>query len=183
MAGEIAIFLRNGPHSSATIRYALKVEDFSIQIAKTPVQIPVTRNDPELIDIGFYRPSITVSGIVDNLGGNLSNTTAGFEGMASITLSSRDAPNASASSQVYYIPYKNKLENTAYEWLYSDDTLLELEIADANRPVYYGGSHSTGGGVYEVAVQQARFQKNATREDRWMFTMQFVSKARKDVFA
>ena len=182
MACEIAVFLRNGPHSSATIRYALKVEDFSIQIAKTPVQIPVTRGDPELIDIGFYRPSITVSGIADNLGGNSSNLVSGYEGMASISLSSRDAPNAAASSQAYYIPYKNKLENTAYEWLYSDDTVLELEIADANRPVYYGANHSTGGGVYEVTIQQCRFQKTAAREDRWLFTMQFVSKARKDVF-
>ena len=102
--------------------------------------------------------------------------------MASISLSSRDAPNAAASSQAYYIPYKNKLENTAYEWLYSDDTVLELEIADANRPVYYGANHSTGGGVYEVTIQQCRFQKTAAREDRWLFTMQFVSKARKDVF-
>ena len=41
---------------------------------------------------------------------------------------------------------------------------------------------SSGGGVYQVALQQARFQKTAAREDRWLFTMQFVSKARKDVF-
>ena len=88
---EIAIFLRNGPHSSATERYALKAEDVSIQIAKTPVQIPVTRNDPELIDIGFYRPSITVSGIIDNIGGNPSNTTTGYQGMESTTLPTGDA--------------------------------------------------------------------------------------------
>ena len=179
---EIAIFLRNGPHSSATERYALKAEDVSIQIAKTPVQIPVTRNDPELIDIGFYRPSITVSGLIDNIGGNPSNTTAGYQGMESTTLVSRDTPASAASSQVYYIPYKNALENTAYDWLYSDDLPIEFEISDANRPMFYNSDHSTGGGIYEVALQQCRFQKTAAREDRWVFTIQFVSKARKDVF-
>ena len=132
MAGEIAIFLRNGPHSSATIRYALKVEDFSIQVAKTPVQIPVTRNDPELIDIGFYRPSITMSGIVDDIGGNPSETADPYYGMSKISVTSRDRGGATAAStHDYYIPFKNKLDvltncpdGKFHIWKFVDDDLV-----------------------------------------------------------
>ena len=180
---DLSVFLRNGPHSSATLRYALKAEEVSILIAKTPIQIPVTQSDPALIDIGFYRPSLTISGIVDDVGGNSSETTNYYQGMSKISVSSRDNGGAtSQSTHDYYIPYKNILEETAYKWLATDNTELELEIADANFPTYYSGAMSSGGGVYQVALQQARFQKTAAREDRWLFTMQFVSKARKDVF-
>lgn len=180
---DLSIFLRNGPHSSATIRYALKAEEISIQIAKTPIQIPVTQNDPSLIDIGFYRPSITISGIVDDIGGNPSETANPYYGMSKISVTSRDRGGATAAStHDYYIPFKNKLEDTAYQWIATDNVELEVEVADASYPAYHGGTHSTGGGVYQVALQQARFQKSAAREDRWIFTTQFVSKARKDVF-
>ena len=46
-------------------RYALKADAFGVSIAKTPIQIPFPQNSPELIEIGMFRPSITVSGTVD----------------------------------------------------------------------------------------------------------------------
>jgi hypothetical protein len=57
-------------------------------------------------------------------------------------------------------------------------TQLELEIGDATTPT---GSNHTGGGVYVVAIQQCRFQVDATKEDRWTFALQFVCKSRGDV--
>ena len=39
----------------------------------------------------------------------------------------------------------------------------------------------SGGGVYVVALQQARFQVDPSTEDRWTYQMQLVCESRKDV--
>ena len=39
----------------------------------------------------------------------------------------------------------------------------------------------TGGGIYIVAIQQARFQVDPAQEDRWQFQIQFVCESRADV--
>jgi len=39
----LAVLLRNGSHSTATIRYALKCNDVAISYAKTPIQIPIAQ--------------------------------------------------------------------------------------------------------------------------------------------
>jgi len=200
MAGDIAVLLRNSYHSDDDgIRYALKCNDFVSQVAKTPIQIPIAQTPPVLIDIGFFRPSITITGLVDDIGGNPSEDAAGYQGMSSVShtgyddwqtdgrgFTNPDSATYQTTTETYYIPYKNALETACYKWISNDNTPLELEIADATTPIgyTYSGSTfpSTGGGIWEVAIQQARFQKQAGREDRWEFTMQFVAKSRKDVF-
>jgi len=66
---SLAVLLRNGTHAAATERYILKCDNASIQVAKTPIQIPIPKQSPQLIDIGVYRPNITLTGVVDTLGG------------------------------------------------------------------------------------------------------------------
>ena len=205
---DLAILLRDGAHNgaaNAVTKYALKCSDVAISIAKTPIQIPIPQQSPELIDIGYFRPSITITGLVDTLGGNLSNTTNGYAGMSSISVT-RTSVNGSAwsdggdaNAQTYYIPYKNALEQTAVKWIYSSANQMELEVGDSKFPIaaagggYVGASGSsnyhnsftseftTGGAIYRVAIQQARFQLNAGREDRYDFTMQFVAESRVDI--
>ncbi len=201
MAGDIAVLLRSSYHSDDTgVRYALKCNDFVSQVAKTPIQVPIAQTTPILIDIGFFRPSITITGLVDDIGGNPSNVTAdGYMGMTSVShtgfddwdlstlrgFTNPDSPSYQTTTETYYIPYKNALETACYKWISNENTPLELELADSTYPVGHAVSgtpyQSTGGGIWEVAIQQARFQKQAGREDRWEFTMQFVAKARKDV--
>lgn len=204
---ELAILLRNGQHgTSGTIRYALKASDIAMSLAKTPIQIPIPQQSPELVDIGYFRPSITVTGIVDTTGGDTSNVTAGFAGMASFMFTRVSYGGSSgslyddggaASAQRYYIPYKNALEETCQKWIFASNTLLELEVGDAQFPISnYGGylghsgttrfavnntAHATGGAIYRVALQQARFQVNAAKEDRYEFSLQFVSEGRLDI--
>ena len=184
----IAVLLRNGTSANATIRYALKCSDVAVQITKTPIQIPIPQQAPQLIDIGVFRPSITVTGVVD--GPALTNiTTSTYEGMQSVSHTpAHDNATPSPSSQLYYIPYKNKLEDVVYAWIADENTDLEIELGNATFPLYtthtHGGSHShqaTNGGIYKVAIQQARFQLNAAKEDRWDFTMQFVCESRNGV--
>ena len=174
---EVSVLLRNTTHTGTAtntthIRYGLLCDNVAISIAKTPIQIPIPQNSPELIDLGIFRPNISLNGIVPTIGeGN--STTTGYEGMVSFVHT-----DVNGNAQTYYFPYKNKLEEAAYKWITSTTTDLELEIGDAGTPM---GSNHTGGGVYKVAIQQARFQVDAAREDRWTFAMQFVCKSRQDV--
>ena len=174
--GLVSVLLRNCPHtgsatSATLIRYGLLCDNLAISIAKTPIQIPIPQNSPELIDLGIFRPNISNNGIVPTVGEGTSTVT-GYEGMETFTYT------RSSATQNYYFPYKNKLEEAAYKWITSTSTDLEIEIGDAATPM---GSNHTGGGVYKVAIQQARFQVDAAREDRWTFAMQFVCKSRQDV--
>ena len=204
-APTLAVLLRNGSHVAANTRYALKCNDVAISYAKTPIQIPIAQQSPELIDLGYFRPSITVTGLIDTVGENTSNTTAGVAGMASfmytrtsVSHTSHFNDGGSNTSAEYFIPYKNVLEEAVASWLYiSGNSPLELEIGDAKFPIdSYGGYtdpdrvanrfdtanfHSTGGAIYQVAIQQARFALNAAREDRYDFSLQFVARARIDM--
>ena len=212
----LAILLRNGTHGGASIRYALKCNDMAISYSRTPIQIPIAQQSPELIDLGYYRPSITITGLIDTIGENSANvgnsggslaTHAGMAGMSSFLYTRTSTAHPSVytdgghnSAQRYFIPYKNALEEAVGTWIYlTGSTPLQLEVGDAKFPVesydgyldpntptsrYASGSENnraTGGAIYEVAIQQARFSLNAAREDRYDFTLQFVSKGRVDM--
>ena len=146
----LAVLLRNGSHASATIRYALNCNDVAISYARTPMQIPIAQQSPELIDLGFVRPSLTCTGIVDTIGQDLENTggtnflgTAGMESFLFTRTSTSKASGDNAwtdggsnSAQRYFIPYKNALEEAVGSWLYtSGDTQLQVEIGDSKYPI------------------------------------------------
>lgn len=182
---DLAVLLTYTAGTNIT-RYALKADSVTISIAKTPIQIPVPQNTPQLVDFGIFRPAITVSAIVDNVGEGTS-LVDGVEGMQAVVI---------GGFTTYYIPYKNKLEEALYTWIADETNTLVLTVGDTTRPVYNrsadgseadetGGTlfHATGGSEYEVALQQARFQMDAGREDRWICQMQFVAAARRDAAA
>jgi len=180
---QTSILLRKGPHDSTAsnsttrIRYALQCDNFSIQIAKTPIQVPNALNSPILIDIGFQRPSISINGTIAN-GGDGASSYSGYFGMPSFLFTRDDAAGNSQECR-YYFPYKNILEGAATTWVYTDNNELEIEIGNIDTPT--GHVSATGGGLYKVAIQQCRFQVDASKEDRWTFAMQFVAKSREDI--
>ena len=58
----VAVLLRNGLHDASTgdtreasIRYALKCDSAVIQFQKTPIQIPIPQQSPELFDLGIIK--------------------------------------------------------------------------------------------------------------------------------
>ena len=187
---QTSILLRKGPHDSTAsnggtrIRYALQCDNFSIQIAKTPIQVPNALNSPILIDIGFQRPSISINGTIPNGGDGVSNT-ANYLGMPSFSYTRDEVGTTTSRAALYYFPYKNALEAAATTWVYTADNELEIEIGDISLPAHgdiaAGHISATGGGLYKVAVQQCRFQIDAAKEDRWTFAMQFVAKSRNDI--
>ena len=170
----VSVLLRDGSHASATTRFGLKVEQFAISIAKTPIQIPIPQQSPEIIDLGIFSPSITISGLVENEPEDVANTSNTPTG-------SRGTPSFTYSGQTYYFPYKNLLEQQVVKWVASEDTLLQIEIGDTATPLSTNSANSTGGGLYIVAIQQAQFTQEPSKEDRWNFTLQFVAKARNDI--
>ena len=189
-----SILLRNGSHyqlsqnsSSGNFwgygdppRYgvALKCDSVAINYAKTPIQIPIPQQSPELIDLGIFRPSITLSGLLDHTTGV---TTSPFMDSISVTGATSEYSEGTLTSDYtakYYIPYKNILENIMTSWITTNSTNIELQIGDVDVPT---GNNHTGGAIYEVAFQMIRFQQNAAQEDRWAFTIQMVAKAREDI--
>lgn len=187
---QTAILLRRGAHDSTAtntstrVRYALQCDNFSIQIAKTPIQVPNALNSPILIDIGFQRPSISINGTIPNGGDGVSDT-AGYLGMPSFSYTRDIVGTTTSQAALYYFPYKNVLEAAATTWVYTADNELEIEIGDISVPAHgdiaAGDKDATGGGLYKVAIQQCRFQIDAAKEDRWTFAMQFVAKSRNDI--
>ena len=170
----LAVLLRNGPHSGASVRYALKCNDVAMSYAKTPIQIPIAQQSPELIDLGYFRPSVTVTGIIDTVGGDTSNIgynggsaptnvrgTAGMESFLytrTSVSSSQFADGGHATAQRYYVPYKNALEEAAATWMFLDTTPLQIEIGDAQYPLASYGGYAPGGNVtnrFSTSNQQA----------------------------
>jgi len=184
---QTSVLLRRGPHDGTPsnntnrIRYALQCDNFSIQIAKTPIQVPNAKKSPILIDIGFQRPSISINGTIPN-GGDGVSSTAGYLGMPSFDYTRDITGTTTSATCTYYFPYKNVLEASATTWVYTDSDELEIEIGDTSvGNIVAGHISATGGGLYKVAIQQCRFQIDASKEDRWTFALQFVSKSREDI--
>ena len=239
MESEISVLLRDGTHGGGgVIHLALKTEQVSIAIARTPIQISPpksTQPDDTLMDLGINKTSITISGIIDNVPTDKSQTTSYDTGTAtqsgttvtgsgttwtashiggtftfdsgggggtitarasntSITVSNSATVSSgdyiiqggdfynmeivSIGSQNYYIPYKNYLEKKLATWVTDDSKVVQLEIGDATTPDTSSTTVSTGGAIYEVAVQRVQFTLSPGREDRWVYSIQFLAKLR-----
>ena len=194
--------------SSSFERYALQADSVSIQIQKGPTHLSVPKT-VRIIDLNTAKPVITITGTIDNVGQDTTNTTQGFESMTAISVTRKhwdDATTTTSSAytnetQTYYVPYKNALEDAIYRFagkMNDSDKAIELEIGDANHPRFNTAAdpHSdtgsrftiasgsnfveTGGGVYVVAINNARFDMEAGAEDRWNYQLQFIAEYRKE---
>tara|TARA_R110002020_G_scaffold226021_5_gene436401 strand:- start:70 stop:639 length:570 start_codon:yes stop_codon:yes gene_type:complete len=170
--GNLSVLIRNGVHASASIRFALKCDSFTISYGKTPIQIPIPQSNPEIIDLGSFRPSLSMNLTVDTVQPTPASITVG--------------------GQTYYIPFKNWFENQIYDLIFTDSEPIEVEVGDTTYPqasdeAYDGGAVKlsnlaswTGGAIYRGAIQQCRFALNPAREDRWDVSLQMVTNARQD---
>ena len=150
----LSICLYDGTSDGSEKRFALKADSFSINYVKTPIQIPIANGgSPELIDIGTIRPSITITGLVDV--DDPSETVSG--------------PTRN-SSTTYVVPTKEQLEDFVTSDFFNEATSKsEIMISDGT---------STAVAAYEAAISQARFDLAPATEDRFTFTMVFITKFR-----
>jgi hypothetical protein len=151
----LAICLYDGLTSSEK-RFALKADSFSVNYVKTPIQIPIAGGgNPKLIDIGQIRPTITITGLVDVT--DPSETVSG------------PTRNSSAS---YTVPTKEELEDFVTSKFYNESNAkVEIMVSDGS---------GTAVAAYDAAISQARFDVAPATEDRFTFTLVFVSRFRKD---
>ena len=139
--------------------FALKAEDVAIQVARTPLQIPVPQNSPFIFDIGSYRPSLTISGVLDDVD---TNDSVSFDG-------------GIGGTQTYRVPTQFELTTAATDWVHRT----------GKQHVYVLHSNYNSAAVatsffdkYECAVQQYRCQLQAGIETKWEYTIQFVTRRR-----
>ena len=153
---DLSICLYDGTSDGSEKTLALKADSFSINYVKTPIQIPIANGgSPELIDIGTIRPSITITGIVDV--DDPSETVSG--------------PTRN-SSTTYVVPTKEQLEDFVTSDFFNEATSKsEIMISDGT---------GTAVAAYEAAISQARFDLAPATEDRFTFTMVFITKFRSD---
>ena len=138
--------------------YALKAEDIAIQVARTPLQIPVPMSSPFIFDIGSYRPSLTISGVLDDVDTGDSTTFSG-----------------SGTSRTYYVPTQHQLAEAATDWVHRQGTqyvyILHSNFdSSADATKFFDR--------YECAIQQFRCQLQAGVETKWEYTLQFVTTRR-----
>ena len=150
----LSICLYDGTSDGSEKRFVLKADSFSINYVKTPIQIPIANGgSPELIDIGTIRPSITITGLVDV--DDPSETVSG--------------PTRN-SSTTYVVPTKEQLEDFVTSDFFNEATSKsEIMISDGT---------GTAVAAYEAAISQARFDLAPATEDRFTFTMVFITKFR-----
>ena len=197
---SLSILLRDGDHGSgtdkpATNRFALQAASFSLTMTKTPIQIPIPQNRPNLIDLGVTRPNISISGVIDTVGlPDINDRVTNFLQTLDYTL--YNAPDAkNFSTQTYYVPYKNVLEDFVYYVHFSSaDSPIQLEVLGQDPPEasefqYIQNYHTkatglnhTGGAIYNVAIQNASFNLAAGKENRYEFSLSFVATTRLDQY-
>ena len=177
MDAPLSVLLRDGTHTGASIHMALKAEQVAISINRQPSSSALASSSPLILDLGAAAITVTISGIIDNIGGDPANTTTNFWGMEKMAITD------GSTSKDYVIPYKNYLEQKVItNGLSTTTTPWEIEIGDATKPVATGSSAlSTGGAVYRGAVVVAQFTQRPGEEDRWVFTIQFTVQWRTDM--
>ena len=179
---NVSVLLRDGNHMSATTRFALLADRVAYTMGRTPILVPLPLNRPEIIDIGTVRPNMTISGIVATQGLNTpENSPTNYMETTDLTL--YNTPTSSNhTSQTYYYPYKNVLEDFVYYTNYDEkNTPIEIEVLgpsstpDNRYHTIPAGVDHTGGAIYNAAIQSISFNLNASKEDRYDFSIQLIA--------
>jgi len=154
----LSVLIENIDARDGAEYYALKAEDVSIQVARTPLQIPVPQASPFIFDIGSYRPSLTISGVVDDVD---TNDSTSFDG--------------GGGAQTYRVPTQFELTKAATDWVHRAGKQFVYVLHSNYDPA---AAHTKFFDKYECAVQQYRCQLQAGVETKWEYTLQFVTRKR-----
>ena len=60
----MALSVQISTNSTPNITYALQTDDITLDYTRGPLQVPISGRDPHLMDLGFFRPSVILSGVV-----------------------------------------------------------------------------------------------------------------------
>ena len=153
---ELMCLIWNGESSGNARRYALKVLSIAHQIGKSPIQIAIPNNTPQLLDLNMVRPTITLSLLVDKV----------------ITNQTITGPSKGGST-VYKVPTKQDLETFVTENGYDDSSKLTLMLLHEDNKYEQ----------YEFAIQQFTMNLMPSKEDRYDSTLVMLVTKRAGDFA
>ena len=137
------------PDTRKQALYALNATGLAIRTFRTPLQVGIPKSSPILFDVGSYRPTITVSGMVPREAVPEGRTVA-FSGKS------------------YYYPTYFQLQHAATQWNYVQGEEILLTIIHTNVSVV---SHDQ----YNVAISNATFGLVEQSPNYWSYEIQFVA--------
>jgi len=158
MEGPLSILLRDNKHHNATIRLALKVDQLSIQLQRNPIVQAAPGMSPIILDLGSVKPSITISGAIDNKGTDPAQLDEGFWHMEKTTLTGPDGDGGTVAKD-YYVPYKNYLESQLATWITGSEN-PQIEVGDAS--LVEGDSGILTAGVDAIDTVAANIDTSVT---------------------
>tara|TARA_R110002110_G_scaffold15798_2_gene69890 strand:+ start:499 stop:999 length:501 start_codon:yes stop_codon:yes gene_type:complete len=141
---ELMCLIWNGEDDGNARRYALKVLSVAHQIGKSPIQIAIPNNTPQLLDLNMVRPTITLSLLLDKV----------------ITGKTITGPSK-GNGTTYKVPTKQDLETFVTDNGYDDSSKLTLMLLHEDNNYEQ----------YEFAIQQFTTNLMPTKEDRYDSTL------------
>jgi len=144
---ELMCLIWNGQNGSSARRYALKTLSVAHQIGKSPIQIAIPSENPQLLDLNMARPTITLSLLLDKV----------------ITGQTITGPSKGTGSDltVYKVPTKQDMETFVTENPYDDSQKLTLMLIQEDNNYEQ----------YEFAIQQFTTNLTPSKEDRYDCTL------------
>ena len=143
--GNLSVYLKN---NSTADKYALQVEKIAINIQKNPIQIAAPKMSPYLFDLGIYKPTILLTGVVDDQ--NLEVTE-------------------SFLSETYRVPTAYQMSRMSTDWWYDAGQTMYIYISSPSN------SGQTSYFRYTGALQNVALDYAPTTEERPAFSMTFVT--------
>ena len=131
-----------------TSRYALQIEKISLAVLKNPIQIAAPKNSPYLFDLGTYKPTLNLTGVVDDQD---TDQTVTFGG------------------NTYRTPTVHQVSRLSTDWWYDTTQQINLYIQEPD----LGSNESYF--KYSAALTSVSVDYKAGSEERPEFTMVFFT--------
>ena len=155
MAQALMCLIWNGENGSSARRWALKALSVAHQIGKSPIQIAIPNNTPNLLDLNMVRPTLTLSLLLDK---KITGETI-----------TGPAKGTGSDTTVYKVPTKQDMEDFVTESGYDAASQLTMMLLHENDKYEQ----------YEFAVQQFTTNLIPAKEDRYDGTLVILARKRR----
>jgi hypothetical protein len=148
-----SVFLENesdwsAASSGSATKYALQAEKVTVVIQKNPIQIAAPKNSPYLFDLGTYKPTITITGTVDD---------------------QSSGNSVSLGLTAFKLPTAYQISRLSTDWWFDTTQVINLYIQEPD-----SGSNASYF-KYKAALSTVTVDYKAGSEERPEFSMIFFT--------